>query len=280
MGKITEKRQKLPSSAEEGKADAVAAAGVVLVKKIILLISTTPSARLRWLRNFFFCRAATPPQLRRGIISALALLLAFAASDRCFPVPTAGRDSPYALVVLARDGTPLRAFPGSDHVWRHPVSLDEVSPLYLDALIKYEDRTFRWHPGVNPFALLRAGWQWLRYGRVISGGSTITMQVARMIQPTRRTITGKLIQIARALQIERHYSKNEILTLYMNYAPMGGVLEGVEAASRAYLGKSSNRLTHAEAALLTVLPQLPSRLRPDRYPQRAQLARDKVLRRM
>src|SRR5262249_10644741 len=119
-----------------------------------------------------------------------------------------------------------------------------------------------------------------RYGHIVWGGSTITMQVARVISPTPRTIMGKLIQIARALQLERHYSKNEILTLYINYAPMGGVLEGVEAASRAYLGKPSNRLTHAEAALLTVLPQLPSRLRPDRYPERAQPARDKVLRRM
>src|SRR5437773_11210876 len=106
------------------------------------------------------------------------------------------------------------------------------------------------------------------------------MQVARISHPTHRTLAGKLVQIARALQLERHYSKNEILTIYINYAPMGGVLEGVEAASRAYLGKSSNRLTHAEAALLTVLPQLPSRLRPDRYAERARLARDKVLRRM
>jgi penicillin-binding protein 1C len=183
-------------------------------------------------------------------------------------------------VVVARDGTPLRAFPGRDHVWRHPVSLSEVSPVYLDALIAYEDRTFRWHPGVNPFSLVRAGWQRLRHGHVVSGGSTITMQVARIIDPQPRTVRGKLIQIARALQIERHYSKNEILALYVNYAPMGGVLEGVEAASRAYLGKPSNRLTYAEAALLTVLPQLPSRLRPDRYPERALAARDKVLRRM
>ena len=184
------------------------------------------------------------------------------------------------MVVVARDGTPLRAFPGDDHVWRHPVSLNEVSPLYLDALVAYEDRVFGWHPGVNPLALVRAGWQWLRHGHIVSGGSTITMQVARILHPTPRSIAGKLIQIARAIQIERHYSKNEILTLYINYAPMGGVLQGVEAASRAYLGKPSKRLTHAEAALLTVLPQLPSRLRPDRYPQRAQLARDKVLRRM
>ena len=223
--------------------------------------------------------------LRIAVLKKLALvmvilLLLLQALDWCFPLPSPGRDSPYAMIVVARDGTPLRAFPGDDHVWRHRVSLNEVSPLYLDALVTYEDRMFRWHPGVNPLALLRAGWQWIRHGHIVSGGSTITMQVARMISPTHRTITGKVIQIARAFQIERHYSKNEILTLYINYAPMGGVLEGVEAASRAYLGKSSNRLTHAEAALLTVLPQLPSRLRPDRYPQRAQLARDKVLRRM
>src|SRR5262245_29498021 len=218
--------------------------------------------------------------LKKIGVGILVLLLMLQALDWCFPLPVPGRDSPYAMIVVARDGTPLRAFPGEDHVWRHQVSLNEVSPLYLDALVTYEDRMFRWHPGVNPLALLRAGWQWMRHGHIVSGGSTITMQVARMISPTHRTITGKLIQIARAFQIERHYSKNEILTLYINYAPMGGVLEGVEAASRAYLGKSSNRLTHAEAALLTVLPQLPSRLRPDRYPQRAQLARDKVLRRM
>jgi penicillin-binding protein 1C len=165
-------------------------------------------------------------------------------------------------------------------VWRHPISLEEVSPLYLDALVRYEDRAYYWHPGVNPLAMARAVWQRVHYGHIVSGGSTITMQVARIIQPTPRTVSGKLIQIARALQLECHYSKREILNLYLNYTPMGGVLEGVEAASRAYLGKSSNRLTHAEAALLTVLPQSPSRLRPDRYPARAQLARDKVLRRM
>ena len=219
-------------------------------------------------------------RLVRACCVFLSLIIVVLVLDWLFPLPVPGRNSPYAMVVVARDGTPLRAFPGDDHVWRHPVSLKDVSPLYLDALVAYEDRTFRWHPGINPFALVRAGFQWLRYGHIVSGGSTITMQVARIIQPTPRTLTAKLIQIARALQLELHYSKNEILTLYINYAPMGGVLEGVEAASRAYLGKPSSRLTHAEAALLTVLPQLPSRLRPDRYPERAQVARDKVIRRM
>ncbi|KRB92917.1 penicillin-binding protein 1C [Noviherbaspirillum sp. Root189] len=217
---------------------------------------------------------------RRWLVALVCLAGVFLILDRMFPLPVPGRDSPYALVVVARDGTPLRAFPDKDHVWRHPVALNEVSPLYLQALITYEDRTFWWHPGVNPFALVRAGWQWLAHGRVISGGSTITMQVARILEPTPRSVRGKLKQILRALQIECHYSKSEILTLYVNYAPMGGVLEGVEAASRAYLGKPSNRLTHAEAALLTVLPQMPSVLRPDRYPQKAQAARDKVLHRL
>lgn len=209
-------------------------------------------------------------------IGIVALLLL----DHLFPLPAPGRDAPYALVVVARDGTPLRAFPDREHVWRHPVPLDGVSPLYLEALVAYEDRAFWWHAGVNPWALARAGWQWLVHGRIVSGGSTITMQVARILEPTPRTLRGKLRQIARAVQIEAHYSKREILNIYVNYAPMGGVLEGVEAASRAYLGKPARRLTHAEAAMLAVLPQRPSALRPDRYPQRARAARDKVLRRM
>lgn len=211
-------------------------------------------------------------------VGALAAVLL--ACDWLFPLPAPGRASPYALTVVARDGSPLRAFPDRDHVWRHPVALDQVSPLYLEALIRYEDRFFWWHPGVNPFSLARAAWQRLRYGRVVSGGSTLTMQVARIVDPTPRTLAGKLRQIARALQLELHYSKREIITLYLNYTPMGGVLEGVEAASRGYLGKPSSQLSHAEAALLAVLPQAPSRLRPDRHPQAARAARDKLLQRV
>src|SRR5262245_41334497 len=93
-----------------------------------------------------------PPlqRLKKFAIGIAILLLAVIALDWCFPLPEPGRNSPYATVVVARDGSPLRAFPGDDHVWRHPVSLDAVSPIYLDALVAYEDRTFRWHPGVNP----------------------------------------------------------------------------------------------------------------------------------
>ncbi|MDZ7657151.1 MAG: penicillin-binding protein 1C [Sulfurimicrobium sp.] len=217
---------------------------------------------------------------RRWPLVLLAAVLALLVLDRLFPPPVPGRNAPHALLIVARDGTPLRAFPDRDHVWRHPVALADVSPRYIDALIHFEDRAFRWHPGVNPLALLRAGWQWLRHGRIVSGGSTLTMQVARILEPSPRTLAGKARQIARALQLEWRYSKDEILTLYLNYAPMGGVLEGVEAASRAYLGKPSKRLSEADAALLTVLPQAPSRYRPDRHPDRARAARDKVLQRM
>ena len=169
------------------------------------------------------------------------------------------------------------------HIWRHPVRVEEVSPRYIDAVIAFEDRWFWLHPGFNPLSLMRAAFQWAWYGRIVSGGSTLTMQVARMLEPmphASRTLLGKLRQVARAVQLELRLSKREILELYLAYAPMGGVLEGVEAASRAYLGKPSRSLSHAEAALLAVLPQSPSRSRPDRHPQQAREARDKVLQRL
>jgi penicillin-binding protein 1C len=221
------------------------------------------------------------PLVWRVLFLALLVFLGILfALDRLFPPPVPGRDSPKALLIVARDGTPLRAFPDRAHIWRHQVAPDEVSPRYLEALIRYEDRMFYWHSGVNPLAILRAAWQWARHGKVVSGGSTLTMQVARILEPMPRTVGGKMKQMLRALQLEWRYSKAEILTLYINYAPMGGVLEGVEAASRAYLGKPSRRLSHAEAALLAVLPQAPSLYRPDRHPERARQARDKVIARM
>ena len=216
------------------------------------------------------------PWLRWGLI---ALLLSLLALDLAFPPPLPTRRDTSTLVV-ARDGSPLRAFADADGVWRYPASVDGVSPLYLQALLGYEDRWFWHHPGVNPVALLRALAQMGSAGRIVSGGSTLTMQVARILDPHGRTPWGKLKQILRAVQLEVHLSKQEILALYLERAPYGGTIEGVEAASWAYLGKPAAQLSHAEAALLAVLPQAPSRLRPDRHPQAAQQARDKVLQRM
>ena len=216
--------------------------------------------------------------LRRLIAGVLLLVALLWLADRIWPLPLPKDD--LARVVLAEDGTPLWRFADANGVWRYPVRTDEVSPYYLDALLTYEDRWFYQHPGVNPLALGRAAWQNLSGGRVLSGGSTLSMQVARLLDPHSRTLPGKLRQLWRTGQLEWHLSKDQILNLYLNRAPFGGTLQGVAAASWAYLGKSPRHLTHAEAAMLAVLPQAPSRLRPDRHPARAQIARDKVLRRL
>ncbi|MCF5950984.1 penicillin-binding protein 1C, partial [Xanthomonas perforans] len=212
-------------------------------------------------------------------LSAAALLSVMLLLDLAFPLPLPkSRDT--STLVVARDGTPLRAFADRNGVWRYPATPQSVSPLYLQALLNYEDRWFWRHPGVNPWGLLRAGGQWIGQGHIVSGGSTLTMQVARILDPHTRTPWGKAKQLLRALQLEAHLSKHEILMLYLERAPYGGTIEGVEAASWAYLGKPARALSHAEAALLAVLPQSPSRLRPDRHPEAAQRARDKVLDRM
>jgi len=217
-------------------------------------------------------------RLRRWLLILLTPLALLWLADQLFPLPLPEDD--LARVVLAEDGTPLWRFADRDGVWRYPVTTDEVSPYYLEALLTYEDRWFRQHPGVNPLALGRAAWQNLTGGRVVSGGSTLSMQVARLLDPHGRDLPGKLKQLWRTAQLEWHLSKDEILALYLNRAPFGGTLQGVAAASWSYLGKPPSQLTRAEAALLAVLPQAPSRLRPDRHPQRAQMARDKVLRRL
>ncbi len=210
-----------------------------------------------------------------GLLLAVALLW---LADRIWPLPLPKDD--LARVVLAEDGTPLWRFADANGVWRYPVRNEDVSPYYLEALLTYEDRWFYQHPGVNPMALGRAAWQNFTGGRVLSGGSTLSMQVARLLDPHARTVPGKLRQLWRTAQLEWHLSKAQILNLYLNRAPFGGTLQGVAAASWAYLGKSPQQLTRSEAALLAVLPQAPSRLRPDRHPGRAQVARDKVLRRL
>lgn len=218
-------------------------------------------SRWRWLAGFF-----------------ISLCLAVWLADRIWPLPL--KEVAPARVVVAEDGTPLWRFADAEGIWRYPVTIEDVSPRYLQALIQYEDRWFWDHPGVNPFSVLRAAWQDLRAGRVISGGSTLTMQVARLLDPHSRTLGGKIRQLWRAFQLEWHLDKRQILTLYLNRAPFGGTLQGIGAASWAYLGKPPQQLSYSEAALLAVLPQAPSRLRPDRWPERAQAARDKVLQRM
>ncbi|OYQ79526.1 penicillin-binding protein 1C [Ignatzschineria sp. F8392] len=185
-----------------------------------------------------------------------------------------------ATTVVAADGQLLRQFTDHEGRLRHWITLEEVAPSYLSALLTYEDRYFYHHFGVNPFATLRALGQWISAGEVVSGSSTLTMQVARLLYPHPRTVMGKMTQIFRALQLELTYSKVEILTFYLNLAPMGGNIEGVAAAAERYFSKPAIALTLPESALLVALPQRPSIYRPDRSLQAAQEARNKVLKRL
>lgn len=202
------------------------------------------------------------------------------ALDRAFPPPLPEKLA-VSAEVLDRDGALLRAFATRDGYWRLPVSLDQVDKNFVDMLVAYEDKRFWDHEGVDPLALGRAATQLAGNRRIVSGGSTLSMQLARLIEPREsRSVGSKLKQMLRALQIERRLTKRQILEQYLTLAPYGGNLEGVRAASLAYFGKEPRRLTVSEAALLVALPQLPERRRPDKNPAIAQAARDRVLNRM
>tara|TARA_R110002124_G_scaffold73414_3_gene196979 strand:- start:86 stop:2158 length:2073 start_codon:yes stop_codon:yes gene_type:complete len=190
-------------------------------------------------------------------------------------------EQPQSVTVVAANGELLRPFTAAGGYWRIPVKPDEVDPRLVTFLLAYEDQRFFEHDGVDRWAMLRAAWQLLTNGRVISGGSTLSMQVARLLSDdTTRTMTGKIRQIVQARRLETRLSKQEILTLYLNHAPYGGNLEGVRAASWAYFGKEPGWLNLAEIALLIALPQAPEARRPDRFAQAARMARGRVLQRL
>jgi len=217
----------------------------------------------------------------RRVAAALLLALGLAAAgafalDRVFP-PDLSRARAVSAELLDREGVLLAVQPAPGGVWRLQTSVHDVPPLFLDMLVAREDRRFRSHPGVDPVALLRAGLQALRHGRIVSGGSTLTMQVARLLEPRQRTVGAKAIEILRALQLEARLSKDEILGLWLTLAPYGANLEGVRAASWAFYGRPPMALDAGELALLVALPQRPSALRPDRFPERAARVRDRVL---
>jgi penicillin-binding protein 1C len=183
-----------------------------------------------------------------------------------------------STVALDRDGKLLRAFETPDGRWRLPLRASEVDPRFFALLKAYEDKRFDAHGGVDPRALLRAAWQYIRHGHAVSGGSTLTMQAARLLEPrSERNFLAKARQIFRARQLEAQFDKAEILDIYLALAPYGGNLEGLRAASLAYFGKEPRRLSLGEAALLVAIPQAPEARRPDHHPQAARRARDRVL---
>lgn len=212
-------------------------------------------------------------------LAVTGLFAAWVISLPPLPLEKARRGS---ITVVDRHGKLLRAYAMADGRWRLPVDAKtDVDPRYVDLLLAYEDQRFRSHHGVDPLALGRAALQLVTRGHIVSGGSTITMQLARLMEPRQqRSVYAKLHQIVRAVELERQLSKDEILDLYLMLAPFGGNLEGVRAASLAYFGKEPKRLSLAESALLVALPQSPERRRLDRHSDVARVARDRVLRRM
>lgn len=213
-----------------------------------------------------------PKRLLAGLAVFVAAVLAL---DLLFPPPLT-RAHINSVLVTDRHGKPLRAFAAPDGRWRFAVTLDDIDPAFVDALIRVEDKRFWSHHGTDWFGMIRAAADSAAAGRIVSGGSTITMQTARMLEPRPRNIGSKFVEIWRANQLERRFSKEEILELYLTLTPYGGNLEGVRAASWSYFGHEADRLSSDEIALLIALPQSPEVRRPDRRPEQAKKARDWV----
>jgi penicillin-binding protein 1C len=221
-----------------------------------------------------------PPEWwRRVALVVVYVAVPVLVLDFLFPPPLT-RAQEISAVVMDQRGAVLRVFPVEDGKWRMRAHVGEIDPDFIDALLAYEDKRFRSHGGVDPLALVRAASSLLTSGRVVSGGSTITMQTARLLEPRPRNIGAKIVESIRAWQLERRYSKDEILELYLTLAPYGGNLEGVRAASWAYFGREPDNLSPDQIAMLIALPQSPEARRPDLRPAAAIVARKRVLDRL
>ncbi len=218
-------------------------------------------------------RARTAAKLAACLALIAATLLTL---DRLFP-PDLSRLGVVGSEITDRTGRTVALLPAPGGIWRFRTTADDVAPGLIDTLVAIEDRHFWHHPGVNPLSLARAAWQDLRAGRIVSGGSSLTMQAARLLEPRPRTLRAKLIEAVRALQLEARFSKRDILGIWLTLAPMGGNLEGVRAGSLAWFGASPRLLDAAQAALLVAIPRRPEALRPDRFPARARALRDRIL---
>ncbi len=205
--------------------------------------------------------------------TALGLLLALA-----FAIPLPARGGGWSIAVEYRDGAPAYVFLAPDDKWRLPVSLDRVDPTLVDALIALEDKRFYDHDGVDPIAIVRAAWTDVIHRRRVSGGSTLTMQLARMLEPRPRTIPSKLVDMFRAVQLDLRLSKREILEEYLSRTPYGKNLEGIESAALAYFGHTAQHLTPVEIATLLAVPQGPRAFAPSEANlERLRARRDAIL---
>jgi penicillin-binding protein 1C len=233
-----------------------------------------------WTWNRLVQRHASPFAPESNNVVTTGQKLANAVSLNGLIPPDLSRIHDHSSLVLDRHGQLLRAFPTADDTWRLPTPAKDVDPLYLSMLKASEDQRFDQHLGLDPLAIVRAIGQALVHGQIISGASTLSMQTARLLEPKSRTFGAKIEEAARAVQLSVLLGRGGVLDIYLSLAPFGGTLEGVTAASLAWFGHPPDRLTPAEAALLVALPQSPERLRPDRHPEAAKVARNRLLQRM
>lgn len=211
-----------------------------------------------------------------GILAAVLLWLLFLLYDKLNPVDIS-EASRTSRVVTAYDGSWLYAQTNSEDKWRFGVDINKLDPNYIEMLLAFEDKNFYSHHGLDILAMLRAIGQLIVNQKIVSGGSTITMQLARLLNPKPRTIASKIREIIKAFQIELHNDKDEILSAYLSLTPYGGNVEGVVAASMRYFGKLPQSLTASQSAILVSLPQSPEKNRPDKHLKNSLNARDKVL---
>lgn len=207
----------------------------------------------------------------------VVIITAIVLDTWVFPLPFSSLHKKPSTFVYDRNGQLMRCFISSDQYWRQPVKLDGISTLLVKSVLACEDRWFYYHPGVNVVSLISAAIDNIKAGKIVRGGSTITMQIARMTEPKPRTIKSKIVEIFRAFQLEFHFSKGELLEIYFNNAPYGGNIEGIGAASYFYFGKPPGQLTPAQAAMLTALPNSPTVLCPGKNIRNCYSARDRVL---
>src|SRR4026207_33164 len=190
-------------------------------------------------------------------IAAIGLFFLFILLSLIFPLKN---NVEYSTIIADKNGEVINAYLTKDQKWRMKTELNEISPLLRKTIIAKEDKYFYYHPGVNPFAVIRATFKNIFRMKRTSGASTITMQVARALEPRKRNIGSKLIEMFRAYQLEWKYSKDEILQLYLNLVPYGGNLEGVKAASLIYFGQTPDYLSLAQIVTLSIIPNRPSSL--------------------
>ena len=210
----------------------------------------------------------------------LVIIASFAIANWSFPLPKERLHPPPSRIVLDRNGEWLRAFLANDGMWRMSENNNTVSPLLHQAMLTAEDKWFYYHFGINPVSITTALYDNIKAGEVVRGGSTITMQLARLMEPKARNVPNKLIEMFRAIQLELAYSKSEILNFYFNMLPYGGNIVGTGAASRLYFNKPQHAISLGEAALLAAIPNSPEGLRPDKFPENARKARAKILDRL